>query len=84
MSRRNSNGEELGPAPHDDRSYDQRQIAVRFVPKRACEGSVLIEHGEWRECPHPDCGVRVAADLIDHHRFGFAAACRLKPKAGAG
>jgi hypothetical protein len=30
MSRRNSLGEELGPAPFDDRSYDDRQLASPY------------------------------------------------------
>lgn len=52
----------------------------QFIPKRACEGAATIDHGDMRECPHPECGVSVAWDLVDHSFFGFAAGCPLKGK----
>lgn len=36
-----------------------------------------------RECPHPQCGVSVAWDLVDHGVFGFAACCPMKGLIGA-
>lgn len=54
------------------------QFAQRFIPKRACEGAPTIEDGDMRECPHPDCGARVAHDFVDHPSIGFAASCPLR------
>jgi len=49
-----------------------------FIPKRACEGAATIDDGDMRECPHQDCRVRVAHDLVDHSFFGFKASCPMK------
>lgn len=59
-------------------------IATKFHPKRACEGADTIDHGDMRECPHEQCGVSVAWDMVDHSFWGFAASCPLKQRSGAG
>lgn len=53
---------------------------TRFEPKRACEGAATIHEGDMCGCPHPDCGVSIRWDLVDHPFFGFKAGCPLKEK----
>jgi hypothetical protein len=53
---------------------------TRFIPKRACEGGPTVVSGHMAECQHPDCRLKVTADLADHHFYGFAASCPLKAR----
>lgn len=55
-------------------------MAHQFIPKRACEGAATIDDGDMRECPHPQCGVRVVRDMADHPLIGFTASCPLRGK----
>lgn len=55
-----------------------RAVWGGFISKRACEGAATIDHGDMRECPHPQCEMRVAWDLVDDPFWGFAASCPMK------
>lgn len=76
-TRRTSNGEILGPAPVDDRSYDQRQIEPRrgtFTEAQLVERAIEYHKADWGEgeygCPGATCPgvqrlVRFAKCFVD-------------------